>query len=171
MIATAHVTFDVAYFELQYAEWLKHRSRYRKYSIWFAAAIFLCGVVIAITLQRTWFAGVVIAGAGIYELVVSATYKRRWVNARLPKQRDYQSVQFEFHPDSISSTSENGSGTMQLAGLAGFTAASHGFFLMPQMGVSLYIPRDSILPEESYSTLIQLLASKVGQTSQADSGG
>ena len=170
MIATAHVTFDRNYFELQYDEWLQHRSRFKKYEIWFAVALTSFGLVMALTFQHQWLVGALFASAGIYEFVMAATHKYRWVNARVSTVRDDKTVHLEFDEDSLTSTSANGTGTMRLAGFTGFTRASHGFFLIPDTGVSIYVPRATIDPTDSYSALIELLTSTVGRTSKPNGG-
>ena len=170
MIATAHVIFDRSYFELQYDEWLRHRSRFKKYEIWFAVSLFLFGLVMAVAFQHQWLVGAMFASAGIYELVMSATHKRRWVNTRVSTVRDDKSVDLEFDTDSLTSVSVNGTGTIRLSGFTGFTPASHGFFLIPDTGVSLYVPRATIDPSVSYSALMELLSSTVGRTDTKNGG-
>ena len=170
MIATAHVTYDRSYFELQYDDWLRYRSRFKKYEIWLAVALILFGLVMALTFQQQWLVGALFALAGVYEFVMATTHKRRWVNARLSTVRDDKSVDLEFDADSLTSTSENGTGTMRLSAFKGFTPASQGFFLISDTGVSLYVPRATIDPDDSYSALVGLLASTVGQTETANDG-
>jgi hypothetical protein len=163
MIATAHVTFDRSYFELQYDEWLQHRSRFKKYEIWFAIVLTLFGLAMALVFQHQWLVGALFVSAGIYEFAMAATHKRRWVNARTSTVRD-KSVDLEFGTESLTSTSAHGTGIMRFTGFTGFTPASHGFFLIPETGVSLYIPRATIDPDDSYSSLIELLSSTIGRT-------
>jgi hypothetical protein len=161
MIATAHIVFDRVYFELQYDEWLRHRSRFTKYEIWFATALTLFGLVLAIAFPHQRLVGALFASAGLYEFVMAATHKRRWVNARVSNVSGDKSVDLEFDTDSLTSTSPNGTGTMRLAGFAGFTPASQGFFLIPDSGVSIYVPRATIDPSDSYSALIEMLSSAI----------
>jgi hypothetical protein len=95
--------------------------------------------------------------------MMAATHKRRWVNARVSTTGDDKSVDLAFDSDSFTSTSTNGSATMRLAGFVGFTPASQGFFLIPDTGVSIYVPRATIDPSDSYSALVELLASNIGR--------
>ncbi len=161
MIATAHLTFDRNYFELQYDEWLQHRSRLKKYEIWFAIILIAFGLMMVFTFPRQWLVGALFASAGVYEFTMAATHKRRWVNARVSAVRDDKTVDLQFDTDTLTSTSANGTGTMRLSGFTGFICASHGFFLIPDTGVSIYVPRASIEPTDSYFTLIELLSSTV----------
>jgi len=161
MIATAHVTFDRSYYELQYDEWLRHRSRFKRYEIWFAVALTLFGARVALMFRDQWLVGAIFGSAGVYEFVMAATDKRRCVNARISTVRDDKSVDFEFDSDSLTTKSANGTATMRLSGFIGFTPASEGFFLIPDTGVSIYIPRATIDPFDSYPSLIELLSSMI----------
>lgn len=170
MIATAHVTFDRNYFELQFDEWRRHLSRFKKYEIWFAVTPILFGLMMALTFPHQWLVGALFASAGVYEVVMAATRKRRWVNARVSSVRDDKSVDLEFDTNSFTSTSANGTGTTRYSGFTGFTPASNGFFLIPDTGVSIYVPRATIEPSDSYSTLIELLSSTIGGDSNPNGG-
>lgn len=161
MIATAHITFDRSYFELQYDEWLKHRSRYKRYEAWFAVALTIFGLVMAFSFRHQWIVGALFATAGIYEFTMAVSHKRRWVKARVSTIRGDKTIDLNFDADTLTSSSQNGSATLRLEGFTGFTEASHGFFLIPETGVSIYVPRATIVPVDSYSTLVQLLASKI----------
>lgn len=154
MIATAHVTFDRRYFELQYDEWLHHRSRFKRYEIWFATALILFGFGMAIAFQQQLLVGFLFVSAGVYEAVMTATHKRRWVNTRVATVRDDKAVDLQFDSVFLTSTSANGSSKMQLSGFTGFTPASKGFFLIPDTGVSIYIPRATIDPSDAYCSLL-----------------
>ncbi|MEQ1830448.1 MAG: hypothetical protein ABL921_31105 [Pirellula sp.] len=164
MIATAHVTFDRSYFELQYDEWMRYRSRLKRYEVWFALALTLFGLAMAIMFRHQWLVGVLFASAGIYEFLMATTHKSRWVNARVSTVRQDKTVDLRFDAETLTSSSQNGSATMQLAAFTGFTPASKGFFLIPDTGVSIYVPRATIDPSDAYSSLVELLASTVLST-------
>ncbi|MDA7887574.1 hypothetical protein N9B12_00795 [bacterium] len=170
MNATAHLKFDRDYFELQYNEWLAHRSKFKKYEIWFAMLLIVFGVGMAFAFRQQWLVGGLFACAGIYEFAMSATSKCRWVNARLSTVRDDKTVELTFDDESLTSISKNGKSTIRLNGFSGFTPGSDGFFLIPDTGVSIYVPRATIDPPDSYSSLIELLSSSIGKP-ETNSGG
>ena len=162
MFATAHIAFDRNYFELYYDEWLHHRSKYRKYEIWFAAGLMLIGVAIAIAVAEQWLVGGLIACAGVYEFVMAATHRRRWIRSRLATARKDKCTDVSFDGESLSTTSMNESATMRYAGFVGFVSASEGFFLIKDTGVSIYVPRASVDPVDAYAKLVDLISSSVG---------
>lgn len=161
MIATAHVTLDRSHFELHYGEWLQHRSRFRRYEIWFAIVLLSYGLILAFTFRDRWYVGALFAAAGVYEFLMASTHKRRWVNARVAAVRADTSVDLEFHADSIVFTTANGTATVRWSGFVAFTQATNGFFLVPETGVSMYIPRVAVEPSAAYAALIDLIASKI----------
>lgn len=166
MLATAHISYDRAYFELQYDEWLRHRSKLKRYEVWFAVALTVFGIWLALAFQHQWLVGALFASAGVYEVAMVATHKGRWLNARVSTVQDDKSVKLKFDSAKLTSSSKNGAGEMLLSGFAGFTAASHGFFLVPYTGVSIYVPEATIDPSDSYPELVQLLSKTVGQRSR-----
>ena len=171
MIATANITYDRDYLELQYDEWLRHRSKKtRRYAIWFAVAPAVLGLAMTFTFQHQWLVGAVFASVGVYEFLMAVTHKRRWVNARVSSVSPSKSVQLEFETDSLTSRSEDGTGTMQISGFSEFTPASHGFFLIPDTGVQLYVPRATIAPSDSYCPLVELLSSTIGRPENPNGG-
>lgn len=162
MIATAHINFDRNYFELFYDDWLRYRAKYRRYAIWLAVGLILIGIALAIAAPEQWFVGGLIACVGVYEFVMAATHKRRWVNARMSTTREEKRADVTFDGDSLTTTSIHASSTLRYAGFVEFVPASKGFFLIPDTGMSIYVPRASVDPTDSYLQLIDLLASLVG---------
>lgn len=165
MIATAHISMDRAYFELHYDESLRHRSKLKKYEVWFAVALIVFGLVLAVLYAEQWLVGALFASAGVYEFAKAATDKRRWVRARVATVSDGKTVELEFDGDTLTSASPLGTATMRLEAFAEFVPASHGFFLVPDTGVSLYVPRASIHPADGYPALLESLSRTVARSS------
>ena len=157
MLATAHVIYDRTYFETVYDDWLQHRSVWRRYAVPLSITLILAGVVMALQFPPQWLVGVVFAFFGLYELVAAATHRSRWINERLLLARNDKAVDILFDETFLTSTSTNGTSTMQFAGFMGFTRGSNGFFLIPDTGISLYIPRTAIEPAAAYDTLMLVL--------------
>lgn len=166
MLATARIHFDRDYFETQYDDWLAYRARWRKYEVWFALALTLFGVTLAVAFRNQWVGGAVFTCLGVYELAMAVTHRRRWVNARLSSVRDGKLVDVKFSGNVMTTTSPNGTATMKLSAFSGFTPAANGFFLVPDTGVSIYIPRAAVTPPTAYETVIDLLNSVVKKPSE-----
>lgn len=162
MIATAHIAFDRNYFEQYYDEWLRHRSKYRKYEIWFAGGLLLFGIAMVIAVAEQRLVGGLITCGGVYEFLMAATHKRRWVRSRVSTAREDRCTDVVFDRNSLTTTSTNESATIQYTGFVGFVPASKGFFLIKDAGASIYVPRSSVEPIDSYSKLMDLFESAVG---------
>lgn len=166
MIATARITFDRDYFSLQYDEWLKHRSRFKKYEPIYCVGIVVLGLALIVLYFDKWHMGAVVAAFGAYKLSMSLTSKSRWVNARLRLIPDDKTVQIRFENKSIVSESKNGTADMLLSAFGGFMIASQGFFLIPENGTSIYVPQRTIDPAESYEELVNLLSASIQNRSR-----
>lgn len=160
MIATAHIVFDRDYLETLYDDSLKHRLKWRRYEIWFATVLLLFGITMAVAFTRHWMVGGLFAAAGAYEFAMAATHRRRWINARLATAHDDKTVHIAFHEAEMTTESPLGSSTMRYAGFDDFTAGSHGFFLVPDTGVSVYVPRDTLDDIEAYDRLVDLISTQ-----------
>lgn len=167
MLATAHIVFDRQYFETMYDDWLRHRSVWRRYVIYASLALLVFGIFLAAFFPKQWLVGAIFASLGLYETIDSATDRRRWVNERLSLARSEKTVDLTFDDTTIASASAIGTSSMLISGFAGFTTATKGFFLIPDTGISLYVPRTSVEPSDAYDLLVDSLRSAV--TARSDS--
>lgn len=157
MQATAHVVYDRRYFVAMYDDWLQHRAVWRRYATAAATIMIIAGVAISLQFQRQWFVGLLIIAIGVCELVSALTHRTRWINERLSSVRDDKTVDLTFTGDSLISSSSNASGTMRIGGFRGFAPGTNGFFLIPDTGISLYVPRAAISPVDEYDNLVESL--------------
>lgn len=128
MIASAKIAFDRDYFETHYKDSLIHRTKWRRYEIWFATILVLFGVTLAIVFTQHWMVGIIFTAAGVCEFVMAATHRRRWIKSRLSTTRDNKVVRLKFNETEMTVESPLGSSTMRYAGFDDFTVGSHGFF-------------------------------------------
>lgn len=167
MLATAHVVYDEHYFAALYDDWLQHRSVWRRYAIYFAVAMLAAGIGMVIIHRQHWLVGAVIAAFGAYETVSAITHRRRWLNERLLLARHDKTADLSFDETSVASTSANGTSTMLVSRFMGFAAATNGFFLIPDTGISLYVPRAAVEPADAYEELVSMLSSAVANSMDA----
>jgi len=165
MLATAHIVFDREYFETMYDDWLRHRSVWRRYAIYASFALLGFGAFLAAFFPKHWLVGAIFASLGLYETIDAATDRRRWVNERLRLARPEKTVDLTFDDTTIASASVIGTSSILISGFAGFATASNGFFLIPDTGFSLYVPRTSVEPSDVYDLLVDSLRSAVAARS------
>lgn len=161
MIANARIVFDRQYFETNYDDSVLHRLQWRRYAVWFAAFYVLFGMVMTIAFPDYWMVGAIFAMGGAGEFALAVTHRRRWINARLATIDKDKTVHFEFRDTEMTAESPLGSSIMRYCGFDSFTAASNGFFLVPDTGISIYVPRQSLSDPAAYPDLVELLAPQV----------
>ena len=154
MNATAHLVFDRAYYESNYDAWLKHRAKLRPYAVYLSLGLLVFGVVLALTFPTNWLFGVVFACAGVYELIEALTHKSRWINARVKATRENKTVELQLSETEITTTSSVAQGTIQIDGFSDIVPVSVGVFLIPESGVSIYIPAATVEPTDAFRPLV-----------------
>jgi len=171
MLATAHIVYDRQYFEMLYDDWLQHRSVWRRYAIYASLALLAAGVIMAVASPRQWLVGAVFATFGVYETISAVTHRRRWISERLRLTRVDKTVDLTFDETSVTSVSANAKSTMLISRFVGFAAGTNGFFLIPDTGILLYVPRPSVEPSSVYDTLARSLCIAVENGSESQNAG
>jgi hypothetical protein len=159
MIARACITFDEQYFAKSYSDWLRYRSKWRKFAPLIAALLLVAGSIVVVLSTRSRRFGVVLIAIGIGYLVDVLTYKRRWIRQRL-NAGGSSSGCFDFHEDRMFVKSDSGEGYYLLSGFVACTTTGEGVFLYPQKDIYFYVPWDSIEPAEAIPKVRELLISR-----------
>ena len=108
----------------------------------------------ATVFPHQWLVGALFACAGLYELTEALTHRLRWINARLKATRDGKTVDMHLTEHDITTISSQAKGTIQISGFNEIVPATKGVFLIPDSGVSIYIPAESVNPSDMYTPLI-----------------
>ena len=154
MNATAHLVFDRAYYESNYDAWLRHRAKLRPYAIYLSMALLAFGVIMALAFPAKWLVGTIFACTGVYELAEALTHKSRWVNARVKATRENKTVEMQLSESELTTTSSVAHGTIQIEAFSDIIPATDGVFLIPDSGVSIYIPAASVEPTDAFPPLV-----------------
>jgi len=176
MDASAQVSFDRSYFEAVYSDWLVYRSRWRRYAVPFAVTLTLAGVAALWILPHQRFFGLFVLFGGLYQVYEALTHRKRWMADRLKDLPPDKILKISFHPEYIEMETPNSSSRLNIAALSDVVATPNGVFLIPQTGVSIYIPRASIDPSDAFSPLIESLVTVIRKAREnrsiaADLGG
>jgi hypothetical protein len=107
-----------------------------------------------------------IIGLGAFSLIDSLTYRSRWIKQRL-QAGGSTSGQFEFHEDRIHIRTDSSEGHFLLSGFIDANPGQNGIFLIPQKGLSFYIPWSSIEPSESLPE-VRSLPTKTAQAADGN---
>src|SRR5262245_19892625 len=98
MIARARITHDERFYRTFYADWVRHRSKFRKFAPIFATAFLLGGILLVClgTGRRSRVFGFCLVAIGIGYVIDVLTYEGRWVRRRL-RAGGSSSAHIEFH--------------------------------------------------------------------------
>ena len=159
MIASSRLAFNEEYYAQYYSDWVRTRSRFRKFAVPLGVLLVVVGFVLLTQFEGHRYLGIAVIGFGIFHLIDALTYRSRWIKKRLAAGGS-KAGQFEFHDDRIHIHSDSSEGHFLLSGFVEFTPSDHGIFLIPQKGLSFYIPWQSIEPPEALPLVHTLLTKR-----------
>ncbi len=128
MNATARLNFDGDYFDLFYSEWLRYRSRYRRWAIPIALVLSGIGIALAIWCSCVPLA-VVIVAMGVADVAETLTYRKRWMGKIVQSQQSAWG-EFAFLDSEVQIRSEYARGAIRYEGLQSAVATPHAIFLL-----------------------------------------
>ena len=161
MNVSAQVSFDRPYFEAVYSDWLAYRSRWRRHAAPFAVTLTLTGVAVLWIFPHQRLFGLFVLFGGLYQVYEALTHRKRWMADRLKELPPDKIPKISFHPEHIEMETPNSSSRLNIAALSDVVATPNGIFLIPQTGVSIYIPRASIDPSDAFLLLIESLVTAI----------
>jgi len=155
MEAVAKLTFDRQYFEVMYSEWLQYRSRYRKIAIPLALLLITIGLLIATWLSSPAIAIAVII-AGIFDVVETLTYRRRWL-AKALDGTSGRYAELTFTDTDIRFKSDFSNGTIRYETFDSAVATPDSVFLIPTNGSTVFVPFATIEPQDVVESFVDTL--------------
>ena len=108
----------------------------------------------ALAFPTKWIVGVIFTCVGVYELVEALTHKSRWVNARVKATRENKTVEMQLSESELTTTSSVAHGTIQIEAFSDIIPATDGVFLIPDSGVSIFIPAATVEPTDAFRPLV-----------------
>jgi hypothetical protein len=161
MNATARLNFNQQYYELMYSEWLRYRSRYRRFAVPIAIALTATGIGLAIwaACLPCAIAVVVVAAADLLETI---THRRRWMTKARGSMRS-DDGELRFTDSEIIVNTDNSHGTIRYEGFQSVAATPGGVFLIPQKGASIFVPLATIEPQDVVESLVALLLTRINE--------
>ena len=154
MKAIARLVFDRAYFESNYDAWLRHRAKYRPYAVYLSLTLLTLGVIMAFAFPAQRPIGVLLTFGGIYEWIDALTHKPRWINARIKATRENKTVDMQLSETALIATTSFQHSTIQIEAFAEIIPAANDVFLIPESGVSIYIPAVCVEPADALRPLV-----------------
>lgn len=165
MNAVASIEYNRQYFDAFYRNWIAYRSRWRRHAIPLATAFF---IVTAFTVwvfpQHRPIAGGLLAVA-VLNLIDASTHRLRWVRKRLASVAVDKTAKLTFADDQIHISTPNSDGTIAYNGFGVVSIAPNGIFLVPDSGVSIFVPDTSFASADEFGRVCSKLAEHVAQRS------
>ena len=156
MEATARIHYDRDYFEASYTDWLANRAKWRPYAVLFALTEIGVGVAILLFTSAPAIAFVAIS-VGLYHSYEAVTHRSRWLRERLDGLPPDKLITIQFGPDFMATESQNSSGTLRYDAISKVVGTPNGVFILPQTGVSIYVPRACVEPTDAFTPLLEHL--------------
>ena len=83
MIASSKLSFNEEYYAQYYSDWVRTRSRFRKFALPLGVLLVVVGFVLLTQFEGHRYLGIVVIGFGIFHLIDALTYRSRWIKKRL----------------------------------------------------------------------------------------
>lgn len=163
MNAVASIKYDREYFDAFYRNWISSRSRWRRYAIPLAIA-FVAAATMSVIVLATYraIAGGVLTVA-ILNLIDASTHRLRWIRQRLASVAVDKTAQLTFAEDRIHIKTPNSEGTIAYDGFGVVSITPNGIFLVPDSGVSIFVPDSSFDNADEFGWVCSKLAEHVAQ--------
>lgn len=163
MNALATINYDREYFDTFYANWVSYRSRWRRFAIPIAITLVaLMAMACLLSFSYRPIAGglLVIAIVNFFD---AATYRVRWIRKRLASIAVDKTANFVFTDDNIRISSANSDGTLTYNAFGLVTITPEGIFLVPDSGMSIFIPRTAFSDDNQFREVSSKFADRVAQ--------
>jgi len=144
--------FDVnrQYFATYYSTWIKHRSRWRRFAIPIAVLFLLATVIAAILLPQHRPFTIALLVITIFNAMDACSHRWRWIHERLKTQSREKHIDLVFNDDDVAIKTPNSNGTMRYTAFTDVTVAPGGMFLVPDTGVSIFVPCTAFDSDDDY---------------------
>ena len=153
------IAFDIDrhYYAAFYTAWIGYRSRWRRFAIPIAVLFLLVALIALIFVSRYRIAVGVLFVIALFNAIDAVSHRRRWICDRLKIQSREKHVDLVFGDDQMTITTPNSNGTMRYTAFTTVTVAPTGIFLVPDTGVSIFVPRAAFSSDHDYDQVSDTL--------------
>ena len=150
MNITIKYTADKAYFREFYDQWLE-RSKWKKWEPLLSALLIVLGLVYYYLSKHPdiWFLPLIVVMAGLFELGKYIYDKQQWLKARFSSRIFGKELQLVFSEEKIRHKGPFTEGVFHWEDLEAIRQTSKGVFLIPENGISIYLPTANFPSAES----------------------
>ncbi len=162
MNARADFQLTPEYFRASFDNWLSSKSKYRRWQL--AVSVLLCVAGIAVLLGggRGSVLGGAMIGGGLFHAAEFYWYRWSWVRQRVNARDGIEShMQLAFDDDGIYIKGPTSEGRVSWRGIKGATEGKGGVLLSFGDGMSMYVPRQSLVPPDAMSYIVRRVAEAI----------
>jgi hypothetical protein len=149
------ITASKEYYIEFYSEWLK-RSKLKKWEPFLATALLFFGVGLYYynTNPNLRVIPIFFIIAGIYELFKSYYSRKKWLSERVKSNILNKEIILTFNEENIKHEGPFFNGTLKWEGIKSWILTDNGLFLIPENGISIYIPKNSFSTSDEINQVI-----------------
>ncbi|TVP95942.1 MAG: YcxB family protein [Planctomycetaceae bacterium] len=161
MNAVASIDFDRDYFNAYYANWVRYRSRWRRFAIPIALSFVAVTALASFRLEshRPIAGGLFVFAA--LNLIDAITHRQRWIRQRLASVAVDKFAKLTFNDDHLQILTTNTEGTVRYEAFGVVAVTPDGIFLVPDSGHSIFIPRNAFSTDDEFRLVSNKLAEQV----------
>lgn len=160
MNTAASFEFDRKYFAMYYTSWLNYRSRWRRFAIPIAASFLLVTVIAAILLPQQRALAIAFVLIAVVNCVDACSHRWRWIRERLKSQSREKQINLLFNDDDVAIQTPNSNGSMRYTAFINVTMAPDGIFLVPDTGISIFVPRSAFQSDDDFRRVADTVKAK-----------
>ncbi len=151
-----------SYYEEYYADWLKNKSKFKKYQKVIGIVLMILGLFLGVTSyvsnNSLHTFTVTIHFLGILMLFDFYYVKQKWIKERLKSKQNNLAVKIAFDDEKMSTISEFGISSLQWSFFRDAIKTEKGLILVPENGISIYI-QQSVLKEKYIDEIVEKVKS------------
>jgi YcxB-like protein len=147
------------YFEESFEEWLRQRSKYRRWQIQISAVVIVLGLFLAIRGPAWLSVGVFMIG--VVELFEFFFYRHRWIGQRVEARSNnaHNRVEVQISDSGVYQMGPTSEGRISWEAVKKVFPTKRGIYLAIGDGMSVYIPNSSMNDQGFRDYAIKMVAS------------
>ncbi|MDP8033934.1 YcxB family protein [Pasteurella atlantica] len=150
---TQHINKE--YYLEYYAEWLKYKSKLRKYEQLIGIMAIIMSVLTYIFYKEYYYLSIGLLIFGIIRIYDYYSSKQKWLKERLESKALNNTIQIIFSDEGIETCSEFGNAKMNWDFISNFVMTERGLILIPENGISIYLQKNCFRNTEDLNLIIQ----------------
>ncbi|MDP8171120.1 hypothetical protein QJU96_07445 [Pasteurella skyensis] len=150
---TQHINKE--YYLEYYAEWLKYKSKFKKYEQLIGITAITVGGFIYIFNKEYYYLSIGLLIFGIIRIYDYYSSKQKWLKERLESKALNNTIQIIFSDEGIETFSEFGNAKMNWDFISDFIMTEKGLILIPENGISIYLQKSCFENKEDLDLIVQ----------------